>query len=62
MANRESYSGLDDFDCCVECGEHFADPHDPRCLRGAEEDAASDDEWEAVVERYSPPPAAGAGQ
>lgn len=34
---------LDDDDCCVTCGEHFADPHAPDCPRDVEPEGSDDE-------------------
>ncbi|EON33770.1 hypothetical protein GTC6_05367 [Gordonia terrae C-6] len=42
---------LDDEDCCVDCGEHFADPHAPGCPREDvpnQEEPAEDDARSAL--------------
>lgn len=39
-------AGLDDEDCCAECGEHFANPHHPTCSRSPEDFPEEDDSFQ----------------
>lgn len=42
-------TGLDENDECTECGEHFANPHDPRCNRSHEDyEVEEDDSYSSV--------------
>lgn len=42
-------TGLDDEDCCTECGEHFANPHQPTCSRSHEDYPEEDDSYDSAL-------------
>lgn len=47
-------TGLDDEDCCTECGMHFSEPHDPTCRRSHEDYPEEDDSFQSVPAEADP--------
>lgn len=47
-------TGLDDEDCCTECGMHFSEPHDPTCPRSHEDYPEEDDSFQSAPAEADP--------
>ncbi|NDZ93320.1 hypothetical protein G3I13_01915 [Streptomyces sp. SID6673] len=47
-------TGLDDENCCTECGEHFANPHHPTCSRSPEDFPEEDDSFQSAPAEDNP--------